>query len=171
MFCLYTGSRFPIRYINFKIYHKNNSLTDYYCDGNLIESCDWVTNIGVDIDPALYFDKHIDRIVAKAYFRIYLLFRGFVSHNLYVFRQTYVTYIRPLLEYALNVWSPHLLIYINSFEKVQRHFTKRITELRHFFYRERLSIINLDTLEYRRLSCDLTLYYKIVNNLTPWSPS
>jgi len=38
-------------------------------------------------------------------------------------------------------------------------------------YRERLSILNLDTLEYRRLSCDLTLYYKIYNNLTPWSPS
>jgi len=56
-------------------------------------------------------------------------------------------------------------------ERVQRHFTKRITELRDFSYRERLSILNLDTLEYRRLSCDLTLYYKIFNNLTPWSPS
>jgi len=37
-------------------------------------------------------------------------------------------------------------------------------------YRERLSILNLDTLEYRRLSCDLTLYNKIFNNQTPWSP-
>jgi len=25
--------------------------------------------------------------------------------------------------------------------------------------------------EYRRLSCDLTLYYNKFNNLTPWSPS
>jgi len=54
---------------------------------------------------------------------------------------------------------------------VQRHFTKRITELHDFSYRERLSILNLDTLEYRRLSCDLTLYYRIFNNPTPWSPS
>jgi len=29
----------------------------------------------------------------------------------------------------------------------------------------------IDTLEYRRLSRDLTLYYKIFNNLTPCSPS
>jgi len=43
--------------------------------------------------------------------------------------------------------------------------------LRDFSYRERLSILNLDTLEYRRLSCDLTLCYKIFNNLTPWSLS
>ena len=37
-------------------------------------------------------------------------------------------------------------------------------------HRERLSLLNLDTLEYRRLSCDLTLCYKIFNNLTLWSP-
>jgi len=64
-------------------------------------------------------------------------------------------------------------MHINFIERVHRHFTKRITELRDFSYRERLSILNLglDTLEYRRLSCDLTLYYKIFNNLTPWPPS
>jgi len=83
----------------------------------------------------------------------------------HVFRQAYITYTRPLLEYASNVWSPHLLMHINSIEEVQCHFTKRITELRDNSYRERLSIPNLDTLEYRRLSCDLTMYYKISNSL------
>jgi len=49
---------------------------DYYFNGSLIESCDLVNDIGVDIDLVLHFDKHIDRIVAKAYSRIVLLFRG-----------------------------------------------------------------------------------------------
>jgi len=62
-------------------------------------------------------------------------------------------------------------MHINSIERVQRHFTKRITEMRDFSYRQRLSILNLDTLKYHRLSSDLTLYYAIFNNLTPWSPS
>jgi len=62
-------------------------------------------------------------------------------------------------------------MYINSIERIQRHFTKRLTELRDFSHRERLSILNLDTLEYHHLSCDLTLYYNIFNNLTPLSPS
>jgi len=35
-----------------------------------------------------------------------------------------------------------------------------LTEQRDFSYRESLSILNLDTLEYRRVSCDLTWYYK-----------
>jgi len=107
--------------------HKNNPLTDYYFDGNLNKSCDLVNDRGVDIDLALNFDKHIDRIVAKAYSRICLLFRGLVSRNLHVFRQAYITYTRPLLEYASNVWSPHLLIHVNSLERTQRQFTKRIT--------------------------------------------
>jgi len=61
--------------------HKNNPLTDYYFDGNLIESCDMVNGIGVDIDVALHFGKYIDRIAAKAYSRIGLLFRGFVCRT------------------------------------------------------------------------------------------
>jgi hypothetical protein len=49
--------------------------------------------------------------------------------------------------------------------------TKRITPLRDLSYQERLAILGLDTLEFRRLSSDLTLYYKIFHNLTPWLPS
>jgi len=49
--------------------HKNNPLMDYYFDGNLIESCYLVNDIGVEIDLVLHFDKHIDRIVAKEYCR------------------------------------------------------------------------------------------------------
>ena len=100
-----------------------------------------------------------------------MLFRGFISRNFNVFRQAYITYIRPLLEYASNVWSPHLLMHINSLERVQRHFTKRIAELHDLSYQERLAMLNLETLEYRRLTSDLTLYYKIFHNLTPWDPS
>jgi len=36
---------------------------------------------------------------------------------------------------------------------------------------ERLNVLNLETLEYRRLSSDLTMYYKVFHNLTPWAPS
>jgi len=63
------------------------------------------------------------------------LFSDFASRNLHVFRQAYITYIRPLLEYVSDVWSPHLIMHDNSVDRVQRHFTKRITELRDLSYR------------------------------------
>jgi len=62
-------------------------------------------------------------------------------------------------------------MHINSLERVQRHFTKRITELHGLSYQERLTGFRLETLECRRLSCDLTMYYTVFHNLTPWVPS
>ena len=57
--------------------------------------------------------------------------------------------------------------HIDGIEEVQRHFTRRIPNLRDLSYGERLATINLETLELRRLKCDLTMYYKILNSLTP----
>jgi len=69
----------------------------YYFDDNRIKPYYLVNDIGVDIVSLLHFDKQVYRIVAKAYSLIGLLFRGFVSRNVRVFRQAYITYIRPLL--------------------------------------------------------------------------
>lgn len=51
--------------------------------------------------------------------------------------------------------------------------TERITELHDLSYHERLSELNLYTLEYLLLTCDLTRtrYYIVFKNLTPWAPS
>ena len=97
-----------------------------------------------------------------------MLFRGFSTRNISLLRRAYITFIRPILEYASNVWNPHLLKHVNALERVQRHFTKRITVLCNLSYGERLACLELDTLECRRLKVNLTLYYKIMHNLTPW---
>jgi len=56
---------------------------------------------------------------------------------------------------------------MNSFEIVQRHFTKRITELRDLSYQERLTVLNLHSLPYNIAVCHvITLNYKVFNNLT-----
>ena len=47
--------------------HKNNPLMEYYFDDKRVESRDLVNDIGIDIDQVLHFDKHIDRVVARAY--------------------------------------------------------------------------------------------------------
>ena len=52
-------------------------------------------------------------------------------------------------------------MHINSLERVQRHFTKRIAELHDLSYQERLAMLNLETLEYRRLTSDPTLLQNI----------
>jgi len=63
------------------------------------------------------------------------------------------------------------LKHINAIERVQRRFTKRIPALQDLPNEERLAILNLETLEYRRVKSDLTFYYKIVHNLSIWCPA
>jgi len=61
--------------------------------------------------------------------------------------------LRPLLEYrfTLKIYSSHLIMLTNSSERVQQYFTKKIIELQDLSYHERLTVLNLETLEYRRL--------------------
>jgi len=52
-------------------------------------------------------------------FCIGLLFRGFISCNLYVLQQAYITYIRSLPEYASIVLPLHTITHIDSLERVR----------------------------------------------------
>ena len=83
-----------------------------------------------------------------------------------ILRRAYVTYIRPTLEYASNVWNPYAKKSIYKLEGVQRYFTKRIPQLASLPYFERLAFLNLDTLERRRLKTDLVSYFKITKGIS-----
>jgi hypothetical protein len=51
-------------------------------------------------------------------------------------------------------------------DSIQRNFSKRIPSLSLYPYAERLAILNLDTLELRRLTFDHMFYYNIIEFLT-----
>ena len=108
--------------------------------------------------------------MAKARQRVSILFRGFVTRNLYIMRQAFVTYIRPILEYNSIVWNPGLNYLIDLIESVQRNFSRRISSLSSLPYLERLALLDLEPLELRRLRFDLIYYFKVFNHLTPFDP-
>jgi hypothetical protein len=83
-------------------------------------------------------------------------------------RKAFAIYVRPMLEYNSCVWNPSRKHLIDSIEAVQRRFTKHIPSLSSLSYSKRLAIINLDLLELRRQSFDLIMYYKVINNITPY---
>ena len=72
--------------------------------------------------------------------------------------------IRPHLEYASSIWSPHTWKQAEEIEKIQRRATKRVAELRELPYEERLKALHLPTLVYRRLRGDLINVYKYMKN-------
>ena len=138
---------------------------NYCSNGILLTNNEHVLDLGITISADLSYIAHINNIVAKALQRSSTLFRGFASRNLQLMRKAFVTYIRPILEYNSILWSPNLVYLINLIESVQRKFTKRITSLSSLPYSSRLNILNLQSLELRRLLIDLTNYFKILHGL------
>jgi len=143
----------------------------YYLNGVLLTNESQVLDLGITISADLSFNVHINNIVAKALQRSSTVFRGFASRNLQLMRKTFITYVRPLLEYNSILWSPNLVYLIDLIESVQRKFTKRINSLSSLSYSSRLASLNLQPLEQRRLCFDLTNYYKILNGLSSITPT
>ena len=68
--------------------------------------------------------------------------------------------MRPLVEHNSVVWSPSSLQDIDAIEQVQRRFTKRLRGDHDYSYDTRLKLLNLQSLELRRLHTDLIWCYK-----------
>jgi hypothetical protein len=129
-----------------------------------------VSDLGLLVDSRLSFNLHISNIVTKATRRSGVFFRGFASRQLALVEKTFITYIRPLLEFNSNICNPTKKYLIDKLENIQRRFKKKISSISHLSYLERLSVLDLQPLELRRLHFDLIQYYKILNNLTALLP-
>ena len=88
-----------------------------------------------------------------------------MSRNPEILLRAFKVYVRPLLEYATCVWSPHYIYAIDNIEAVQRKFTKRLKGCKDMEYPARLSYLHLQSLERRRLTADLILTYRIILGL------
>jgi hypothetical protein len=150
---------------------KSNVSSQYYLNGVILSNVTVANDLGVYVDPNLTFKHHIATVIVKAHQRAGVFFRGFTSRSLDIVRKTFITYIRPILEFNSNVWNPTHKYLIDQIENVQRRFTKRIRSLSHLSYLERLSILELEPLELRRLRFDLVQYFKIFNNLSTINPN
>ena len=140
---------------------------DAFCsiNGTIINQVDEVKDLGVIVDSSLKFNSHINCMVAKAHARAHLIRKCFVSRNSNILMKAFNAYVRPLLEYASPVWSPHYRYQIDKIEAVQRRFTKRLHGLNDLDYTTRLNLLGLSSLEKRRIIHDLVLAYKIIFGL------
>lgn len=91
-----------------------------------------------------------------------LVKRNFKNLDAECFLLLYKTYIRPRLEYCVQVWSPHLKKDIQLLERVQRRSTKLVRGFSKLSYQQRLVKLGLTTLEKRRERGDLIEAYKIL---------
>ena len=122
-------------------------------------------DLGVTITEGLTPDRHISRITGEMTSLLRRIKMAFSYLDVDMMRKVICAMIRPRLEYAAIVWSPHTKKNIRKLERVQRAATKLVPELREMTYMERLKKMEIPTLESRRERGDLISVYKMVNGL------
>ena len=93
---------------------------------------------------------HCQKAVVKANIVLVMIKRTFPSMSKDLFLFLYTTYVRPHLEYVVQLWSPYLLKDIDMLEKVQMRATKLIKGFNRLPYSIRLQKLGLYSLYCRR---------------------
>ena len=123
------------------------------------------TDLGVQMDESLRFEKQISKVVQKANGVLASIKRTFKYINIDSFPVLYKSLVRPHLEYCNSIWSPYMVKDIKLMESVQRRATKIVPTLSLLPYEERLKLLDLPTLKYRRRRGDMIITYKMLNGL------
>ena len=132
----------------------------YSIYSNEIEHVFEEKDLGVILDSDLTFDEHISKKVQKANAIVGLIRRTFSFLDEKSFIKLYTSFVRPHLEYAQTVWSPHTMKFIDMLENVQIRATKLVDGLGNMEYSDRLRRLNLPTLTYRRIRGDMIEMFK-----------
>ena len=94
-----------------------------------------------------------------------LIRRSFQFIDSEMMKQLYKGLVRPHLEYATAVSSPHYIKDSTLLENVQRRATKLVPEIRNLEYQERLQALDPPSLQYRRMRGDLIEAYKFTKGV------
>ena len=133
--------------------------------GENLQSCEVENDIGVFLDEDLNFERHISTKVNKANAMFGVIRRNFHYMDRKTFVPLYKALVRTHLDYASSVYSPNKMKHIDTIESVQRRATKQLPGMKDLTYPERLRLLKLPTLSYRRVRGDMIELYKITHDI------
>ena len=121
----------------------------------------------VSAGDTLCWEEQIRGMIGKAKQMTSWIIRNVVSRKPEVLIPFYKAFVRPHLEYAVQVWAPTARHgncgIIMEIEDCQRQFTRIIEGMGPLSYRRRLQRLRLTTLLERRMRGYLIETYKIIN--------
>lgn len=122
-------------------------------------------DLGVWINQDLTATDHIKNAVSKANKLLGMIRRTFSVMTPEMFSCLFKTLIRPHLEYGFSVWWPKNKGENVQVENVLIKASRRVPGLSHLNYADRLQILNLPSMIYRRYRGDMIQCYKYLHDL------
>ena len=126
--------------------------------------------LGVILDNKLSFNEHIEHATKKATNLLNLCRRNLKICNSKAKETAFKALVRPHLEYASAAWSPFTKCSINKIEAVQRRAARFVLNDYTYGPESQLTMkinsnLKWQSLQHRRASHDLALFYKIRSGL------
>ena len=140
----------------------NNPLGKYTLGHVQVREATSERDLGIMMDNELKFHVHAAKVTKKCKMLLAIIKRSFTCLDKRMVSKLYKALIRPVLEYGNSVWGPCFKGDQNLLEKLQRRVTKMVPGLTHVPYQNRLKMLDLPTLKYRRMRGDLIMIYKLV---------
>ena len=147
-------------------YGHGNQCIRYNIDETILNSTGKENDLGVIMSSDLKPSAQCVAAANKGMSVLRQSTRTFKHINIDSFTILYKTYIRPNLEFCISAWCPYMSKDIDVMEKVQRRATRKVPELKHLKYEDRLKKLEIYHLSARRLRGDLIETYKLLNNFT-----
>jgi hypothetical protein len=135
----------------------------YYVGADPVKNVNSEVDLGVCVDSELNFDEQRKLRIGKANKMVGAVRRSFQFLDPYTFVKLYKSMIRCHVENAVPVWFPYLQKDIDEVEAVQRRATKMLAATKGLEYEDRLRLLKLPTLVYRRHRGDLIELFKMLN--------
>lgn len=146
----------------------NDYNLEFKYNNTILNIVDTHKHLGVIISSDNKWNKHIDSIIDTASRQLSYLRKVKYLLPKEILNKLYCTYIRPILEYASEVWDGCNLTDANRLEQVQMIAARIVTGLPTFASLQSLYYeTGWETLAERRKQKKLNLMYKIVNNEAP----
>ena len=125
-------------------------------------------HLGILLTQSLSWSPHIINITTQAYRKLSVMRPLSYKLPRCALISIYKYHVRPILEYASQVWDPHLNVDVNLLEDVQVRAAHLCTgALRGTRHTSIINDLGWNSLQYRRYNSKMLLLYKILTKSTP----
>ena len=134
---------------------------------NIINPSSEVLDLGVYMSSNCTFDFHVSCVYKRCSNLSGWILRTFSTRETRTMMTLFKSLVLSRLDYASQLWSPHLLKSVYLLEKVQRSFTKHNAGMHTMSYEERLKHLNLYSIQRRRDRYQIIYLWKIIEKIVP----
>ena len=137
---------------------------EYRINGTIVNKKSQTRDLGIIISEDMKFHNQVNSVCSRANKEIHRIRRCFITRTPSFLSNMFKTYVRPHMEYAVEVWSPSYIGDIKQMERVQNRMTKLLRHGNMMTPEERNEVLGLSTHEERRRRGDMIATFKNIDN-------